>query len=38
MSASEDYEEQEDTATTVPSVLITSCDIGFNEQDLIKRK
>uniref|UniRef100_A0A8C7HIH7 Alpha and gamma adaptin binding protein n=1 Tax=Oncorhynchus kisutch TaxID=8019 RepID=A0A8C7HIH7_ONCKI len=37
MSASEDYEEQEDTATTVPSVLITSCDIGFNEQDLIKQ-
>ncbi|XP_029607801.1 alpha- and gamma-adaptin-binding protein p34 isoform X3 [Salmo trutta] len=34
MSASE---EQEDTATTVPSVLITSCDIGFNEQDLIKQ-
>ncbi|CAB1331783.1 unnamed protein product [Coregonus sp. 'balchen'] len=34
MSASE---EQEDTGTTVPSVLITSCDVGFNEQDLIKQ-
>uniref|UniRef100_A0A4W5MG70 Alpha and gamma adaptin binding protein n=1 Tax=Hucho hucho TaxID=62062 RepID=A0A4W5MG70_9TELE len=30
-------EEVEDTATTVPSVLITSCDIGFNEQDLIQQ-
>uniref|UniRef100_A0A3P8Z9N7 Alpha and gamma adaptin binding protein n=1 Tax=Esox lucius TaxID=8010 RepID=A0A3P8Z9N7_ESOLU len=30
-------EEQEDTATTVPSVVITSCDVSFKEQDIIKQ-
>ena len=29
---------EEGTATVVPSVLITSCDIGFKEEELIKRK
>ncbi|KAL0968864.1 hypothetical protein UPYG_G00272880 [Umbra pygmaea] len=37
MSASEDHEEQEDTGTAVPSVLITSCDVCFQETDLIKQ-
>lgn len=31
-------DQEDNTATTVPSVLITSCDVAFKEEDLIKRK
>ncbi|KAJ8002463.1 hypothetical protein DPEC_G00159180 [Dallia pectoralis] len=37
MSAAVEHEEHEDTAATVPSVLITSCDVCFKERDLIKQ-